>query len=354
MALALLLLGLGLTLGQIAGFSFSSGVRVTFLDIAVVVVLLTAAIRQGSRRFVPKLWAPILVFFTIALVSSYGNVVGIMYTIRWMLYALLYWVSADKTVPPKVWLSLLLYSAVAIALLGCVQYVLYPDLRNLYYLGWDPHYQRLFSTLLDPNFAGILFVLTSILLVGTSNILWLLLPIGALLLTFSRSSLIAFFVGFFVWGFLVGKKQLILGLLTFFLIVIILLPKNGEGHNLLRTVSSYARVGSAVQSIELIKEKPLLGHGFVRMGIDTSLLSVAASTGVIGLAAYVWIIVCLFQMGLEGLKRPKTRDFSTRYLAMLVALMVHSLFVNSLLYPWVMVWMWMTTGVLEQKLRGDT
>ena len=36
----------------------------------------------------------------------------------------------------------------------------YPDLRNLWYLGWDPHYYRVFATLLDPNYVGILLVLT--------------------------------------------------------------------------------------------------------------------------------------------------------------------------------------------------
>jgi hypothetical protein len=71
-------------------------------------------------------------------------------------------------------------------------------------------------------------------------------------------------------------------------------------------------------------------------GMDSSLLFVAATTGIIGAAAYIYL---LFSMIRNGKK-------SRFYIASFAALLVHSLFVNSLFYPWVMIWMWILTGAV--------
>lgn len=320
MNIVLLFVSLGFMGGLVTAMTFSNGIRISLLDVSVAVFLIVSAWQTRKQRYIPKMWIPIVTFAAVAIVSG-GD---LAYIIRWLLYAALYWVTVDMKV--------LVFSGVGIAFLGYVQYFLYPDLRNLYYLGWDPHYQRLFSTLLDPNFTGIILGLTSLLLLTRRNLFWFGVTFIALVLTYSRSSYVAFLVGLIVWGVQSRRKALVACVVSVLIVMVAVLPKTGEGRNLLRTVSSFARIDSANYAISRIQEKPLLGHGFrPHAGIDTSLLFVAESTGIIGLVVYAWLLMGLW----------KTKEMRP-YLA---AILVHSLFVNSLFYPWVMVWMWIMAGI---------
>ena len=378
--------------GQLAALPLFAGARLTLLDVAVVTVLVYAAYKKTKKRFIPKLWMPVLGFAVVALISlgmTIGSVPlyvvggGLLYIIRWVMYAALYWVTASALIPAASWLSLLMGSGVMIGLLGLVQYGWYPDLRNLSYLGWDPHYQRLFSTLLDPNFTGLILAFTSLAIfsrfVEERKNMWLLSGLGitltSLMLTYSRSSLIAFFVGIIVWGVYAKRKKLVAGVVLLVLCVVMVLPHTGEGRNLFRTVSTYARIGNIERAVTLIREKPLLGHGFnilrfvardrswidesvapsrAGAGLDTSLLFVGATTGVVGMIVYGWLLVSLFRLGALGLhaKKNRVRSDAALYISVLAAALVHSVFINSLFYPWVMVWLWVATGALEQRITA--
>ncbi len=388
-----MLLVLGLTAGQVISVPFAAGARVTLLDLSVVVLLLMGAYLRGKKRFIPALWAPIIGFLGVSLLSlvlTLGNVPlyvvggGLMYILRWIMYASIYWVAASSLVAPGMWRSALTASGIATAALGLIQYFLYPDLRNLVYLGWDPHYQRLFSTLLDPNFTGIILAATIVSLLG----MWeakkntqiallgsIVVTLSAFILTYSRSSFVAFVFGMIMWGILSRKKAITLGVLIVSLCAVLVLPSTGEGRNLLRTASSFARIGNAERAISLIIEKPILGHGFNILrfvsiqrswinendapsrsgaGLDTSILFVGATTGFIGMVVYGWLIISLFGKAMFAyIDAKKSRPFIVTYISILCMTMVHSLFINSLFYPWVMVWMWVLTGVLEQKIRAD-
>ncbi len=390
---SLLLLVLGLVAGQMVSVPFAVGARVTLLDCSVVVLLLVGAYFRDKKRFIPTLWAPIIGFLGVSLLSllfTFGNVPlyvvggGLMYILRWIMYASVYWVAASSLVAPFVWRLVLIASGIATAMLGLVQYIWYPDLRNLVYLGWDPHYQRLFSTLLDPNFTGIILAATLVLLLGMWNVKKntqyalfgsIAITFLAFILTYSRSSFVAFVFGMLVWGVLSRKKAIMFGVLIASFCIVLVLPHTGEGRNLLRTASSFARIGNAERAMSLIIEKPIFGHGFNILrfvsvqrswinendapsrsaaGLDTSILFVGATTGFVGMAVYGWLIVSLFGKAFVAyLRAKKSRPFTITYISILSMLMVHSLFINSLFYPWVMVWMWILTGIVEQTIRAD-
>jgi len=383
---------LGLVGGQVLSVSFGAGARITFLDVSVIGILLFGSLHLGKKRYIPSLWAPIIGFFGVTLLSllfTIGSVPtyvvggGLLYILRWILYAALYWVSASVVIAPSVWLTSLVVSGVTLSSLGLLQFFLYPDLRNLTYLGWDPHYQRLFSTLLDPNFTGIVLSATMIVLIsmwkkGKNQIMLtgsILITFIAFILTYSRSSLLAFGAGIFMYGILMQKKALMFGLLTIIVSVVLLLPRTGEGQNIFRTASSFARIGNAERALILIGEKPFFGHGFNILrfvslerswidetdapsrsgaGLDTSFLFVGATTGVVGMVVYGWLIISLFRMGLTAhFHSKKSRPFFAAYVAVLTAFVVHGVFINSLFYPWVMAWLWIMTGVVEQIVRAD-
>lgn len=386
----LTLLWIGLIGGQVLSLPFMAGARFTFLDVSIVFVLLYAATKQGKKRYIPPLWGPILAFGAVTIISlalTYGSVPtyviggGLLYVLRWVSYAALYWVASSTLIAPGAWITLLVYSGIGIAGIGVMQYVWYPDLRNLYYLGWDPHYQRLFSTLLDPNFTGIILGMTAIALlsgiqkkVSATHVAGFAVVLVALILTYSRSSLLATGAGFLLFGILTKRKALIGWIFAAGIALLLVLPHTGEGRNLLRTVSSYARIGNAERAMTLIREKPVFGHGYNLLrfvatdhswidetlipsrsgsGLDTSFLFVGATTGIVGMAVYLWLIVRLFRMAIPGLQgNAKQRLAAAGYISTLSALVVHSIFINSLFYPWILVWMWVGTGVAE-RLTAD-
>ena len=384
-------LGLGLIGGQLTSLPLFANARITLLDISVLIVLLYGAYQSRKKRFIPPHWAPILSFAAVALISlaaTWGHVPtyvvggGLLYVFRWIVYAALYWVSASAVIPAASWFALLIGSSVAIGLIGMLQYVWYPDLRNLYYLGWDPHYQRLFSTLLDPNFTGILLGMAAIMLLSVmgkgKSSAWKLaglsVTVVSLILTYSRSSIAAFAVGLVVLGIVTKRTMLIIGVTVLLVIGLVLAPRTGEGQNLFRTVSSYARLGNAERGLSLIREKPVMGHGFNILrfiaaerswidertapsragnGLDASLLFVGATTGIVGIAVYGWLLVSFIRLGLSGIKaKPAVRTVAAGYLASCAALLVHSLFINSLFYPWVLVWMWVGLGAMERYIKA--
>src|ERR1051325_4673622 len=141
--------------------------------------------------------------------NSFGVAVSLLYLVRWLFYFATYVVVINcvrASSVDDVWRALetaiLIFAAFGIfqsAFLPDFAQTVYPESRRYY--DWDPQGHRLVSTLLDPNFAGGfiligLLVSLSRLAAGARVGSWkLLLLTTALLLTASRSSILAFMVG---------------------------------------------------------------------------------------------------------------------------------------------------------------
>ena len=385
----LLPLGIGLAGGQIATV-FLFGIHASFLDIAVIFLLVGTMLMQHTR-FIPAHWAPILGFAGASLLSIvyhaseipvFWSAIAGLYVMRFLMYASLYWVTASPVFRKEHVFTMLAGSGLLIAILGLIQFFLYPDLRNLYYLGWDPHLNRLFSTILDPNFAGIILAFTAFLFIGFLSskkklhaLAGLLIVLMALVLTYSRSSYIAFGAGLLVWGLLSGRKAIAGFLLTTSVFLMLIVPHAGEGQNLLRVTSSLARVETISRAVSLFTKHPFIGAGMNTLlhnnltagvstgqtipsltgsGVDTSLLYAAATSGILGLFLITWLLLICVHIGRMGLRASgPVKEASALFLAGLTSLIIHSLFVNSLFYPWVLVWLFMTLGVMERWVRAD-
>lgn len=373
------LLLLSLTLGQVVSVSIGQGIFLYAQDFVLPLFLIIgfASIGKKRRLVVPKLMLPISVFAGVSIVSLLLNipqfgVVGILqsslYLVRWVMYALVYILLSQRIIEDDFLLwGLYAYGGI-ICLLGFIQFLFYPDLRLLMYLGWDPHYYRLFSTLFDPNFAGILITMTIFLglwLYEKTKHLWLWISIllngVALYLTYSRSSYLAFVAGFLVW--ILYKRKWIIGALALVCLILILaIPRpGGKTLALLRADSTLARLGNWKESVGIIASAPIIGHGFNTLrllhderitilnnsfvshaaaGLDSSLLFVMATTGIVGFGMYGWFI---FEIVARFWR--KTWLMST----ILSSLITHSFFVNSMFYAWVMLWVWVLIAALEVK-----
>lgn len=384
MMLLAILLWIALLLGQLGAMPLGGGVNLYLQDIALCLLILVAAVRYKlfTKLLEFRLARPIALFVGLGVLSlvinalQYPAVVigkGSLYLIRWMVYAGMYGVIIVSPLTKKFWIWWLGSFGIALSAIGLTQFILYPDLRNLWYLGWDPHYYRVFATLLDPNYVGILLVLTIFVWVylAVRHKKWRLWFVPffivagvALILTYSRSSYLALLGGTASAVIFLKQWKAGLFLALTFLVVIVYIPKpGGDTLSLDRYDSSVARIQNWGQTISRISERPVFGYGFNVVpflekseasalpgrsgaGIDSSVLFVAVTTGLVGLAGYLWLLGSQIMIA----NRSKETAFKILMYASLTAVDLHSLFVNSLFYPWVMVWMWVLVGIVEKKL----
>ncbi len=291
-------------------------------------------------------------------------------------------------------------SALLVSILGFFQLKYFPSFFDLelYLEGWDPHIGRLLSTWFDPNFVGgfLAFMLPVILGVSlyyfhrqkTKKSLVLgaiaFIVLVAIYLTFSRSAYLALILGMGTFTLIKSRK-----LLVAFVMLMVLgfsfservqertlgavdSAKNLVGLNEQKPMdaTSQFRVDSWMIALELIKENPIMGVGYGRyaqavneqgMGIglevhsstgsDSSLLTIWAQAGLVGLISYLAIV---FVAAVIAIKRSwKKNDFNAYLILGLLSgfagMMIHSFFVNSLLFALMMVYLWVGLALIDEK-----
>jgi O-antigen ligase len=291
------------------------------------------------------------------------NNLGIIYLLRTVMYFLLldFVLKSSFVSFPK---KLINISLLMLLSTGCLQYFLYPDLRNLLYLGFDPHAHRLFGLFLDPNLIGIVFVWYFFWLMNNikNNYIkycLLLITFTAILLTYSRTSYLALIVASIYLFFKNYKnKYFLLAILLMLVVLVPFLPKYfGEGTNLLRTNSILGKQESWKKGLKLVIQKPLFGYGFnnipkIRVkskqfeftdnsayGLDNSVLTILVTTGMAGFIAYLGLIFILFNKA------------NINQQILVITFFIHSWFVNGLFTPGVFIFFILFYGSTQQKLK---
>lgn len=299
----------------------------------------------------------------------------------------------------KIILVSMISSMTIVALFGFLQLKFFPSFfeLGLYLYGWDPHIGRLLSTWFDPNFvAGFLafmLCLTSSLFLyfyqqKNKKLALLLVAVSvmgviALYMTFSRSGYLAMLLGLGVLALFKSRRLLIVMFLVCMLAFTfssrvqervvqgIDSAKGLFGLNEQQALDPTAelRVYSWKFASYMIHDYPLLGVGYGRYayeinhrghgfladhhsgGSDSSLLTIWAQTGIFGLLAYMAIG---FVTLVITVKRVWGRsDFESYMLLGLLCgfagMMIHSIFVNSLLFALMMVYLWISLAVMDRK-----
>jgi len=262
------------------------------------------------------------------------NLISFLYQIRLWFYFLflvyLYYGLKKKTTLIKT-LNISFFIFITLtAVLSVIQYMFYPDLRNLIYDGWDPHLFRMFGVFFDTSVSGAIYGIIFLFLflkddfIKNKYVRFFLIFIFFIFvfLTYARSLYLVFIITLFLI-FLKAKqyKQLIF-LPLVVLIVIILLPKTfGEGINLSRTFSIESRSNDYQSAIKIWEKKPLIGYGYNRiryvkkelnlLGNDyqethagasfhSSFLIILVTSGLIGLIIFVASIIQLSRIANRG------------------------------------------------------
>jgi len=331
---------------------------------------------------------PLAIWFLAIIISLIANIfrftanqilISSLYVLRFFLFAGLYFVikatfaeSDKKYLTKGLGLGLL-----AVAGFGLVQYFVLPDVSFLKAVQWDDHYFRLVSTFLDPGFTGavlVLLVVQLFLQTGWQNFkknwsdgLILILTYLSLALTYSRASFLMFVSAFVVLAWIRKSWKIFLAAIVLVFMTIRFLPVDvrSEGTRLNRENSVWARIHNWQQSIEIWQKAPIFGHGFntyrytkekfglstqiqtenshAGAGADSSILLVLATTGIVGLLAFLNLWLKILQVGKNN----------WLFLAGLTGVFLHSFFNNTLFYPWIMEWLWIVLALGDQQKRID-
>lgn len=308
--------------------------------------------------------------------------VAALYIVRWLEYALLFFIVADTVRTEKIGsrlLVVLFVSAAILAVLGFVQLKLFPDFSFMVPKGWDPHLGRLLSTWFDPNFLGGFFsfiavVSAAIAFSATGRwriVLWSVaaLMLSGLIFTFSRSGYVAFIAGVTILTFIRSRRAFLL-LVVIAALVVASVPRVKE-----RVIGAFqidetakTRIVSWQNALKVVRDYPLTGigyntyryvqveYGFQKEasehsagGSDSSLLTILVTTGPIGLAVYVWILWAYVSIAWQSYRRgatPLVRGLGLGALSAIISVTAHSIFINSLLFPHMMETIAVVFGVL--------
>ncbi|MFA5025243.1 MAG: O-antigen ligase family protein [Candidatus Shapirobacteria bacterium] len=337
--------------GQLFRIQFSN-IFFPIFDIAILFLAINNLLSQ--KISLKKLHSPIFYFVVFSLFTLKFNW---LYT-PFSLVSFFYWLRLTSLLslllfPPKIDRKIdIFFQSIlwASLIFGFIQYIFWPDFTYFSTFNWDPHLYRLVGTFFDPTFTGLIFLLflLKVYFHSPSNYL-LIFPIYlGLALTYSRSTLLSFFITFAYISII--KKNIKIFLTTSLLIffTIILLPRMpGEGTKLERDSSIKAKIENYKQGLKLFSSSPLIGVGYNNLptirenknshansGFDSSLLTIAVTTGIIGLFFFTKI----FTTGLN--------TTTLYWQSLILTIFIHSLFANSLLYPWILFFL-----IFESRYR---
>ena len=396
-------------LGQLGRIELGAGLAINISDIILAITLVVwlieeILIKRNYNIFVNELTKPLCLFISICLLSLLANfsniqlyefILSSLYLVRWVAYVFVFFIvySFDQKTKLSI-IKFLVLSQLLFIVLGFIQYFFYPNLRNLFYMGWDDHLYRLFSTFLDPNFAATqinLFIFFLIMIIKDDLfslkkfkfILIILfgLSIAALLLTYSRSGYIMFILGVSISFLLLNNKRLIVILFLTFFLGVVIIPKNlgSAGIELWRTASINARTESANNALIIIKDHPIFGVGFNTYryaqrkygfivnrsvfpshsdaGTDNSFLFVWATSGILGLIIYIYIWFVILRKNYTSYSVTKNKSWEKNLSILMItsisSLFLNALFINSLFYPNIMFWVWVITGFGSYNLKKN-
>lgn len=305
-------------------------------------------INEGWNKF-----RSIFVFLTVLSLSllislkeftQFENLVGLLYLGRLYLYFFYFLYFHYHSQKNKNFFKVIKNGIFIIAIStiasSFMQYFLYPDLRNLFYQGWDPHLYRTFGVFFDTSISAAIFgIFLLVVNQPVIKIIYLLL----VALSFSRSVYLSLTVTL-IYQF-IQQKQLknIIFFLVFFIALIFAIPKpSGEGVNLKRLYSINSRTVDYSQGINLWKNKPLIGYGYNRIryvkksdslhsgaSYSSSFLTILVSSGILGLISFIWVLWSF-------------RKLNKLASLILIFVSIISLFDNVILHPFILFLVFVT------------
>jgi O-antigen ligase len=167
-----------------------------------------------------------------------------------------------------------------------------------------------------------------------------------------------------------SRRKLIAGfaIVTIFLIMVLMAPASvterirytfgGQGvrsdqvaiGNIRLDTSTSARIMSYQQVLEDFPKNPVIGYGVTGYSfVDGQYVRVLIETGLVGLAAFLWLLVALVRQGLATIRSATNeweRGLAIGYLAGLAGLLLHAIGSNTFIIVRIMEPFWFFTGAV--------
>ena len=359
-------------------------------DILIPVYLMYWWIKRDKNKPLPFTFPIVLIaiwllyllgslFIHLSFIPAVGGEIGsLLYWVRLAAYMALlvplvdYRQENPETVDNQTW-YMVFVSSVILSILGFIQLILFPDFSFMAQYGWDPHQGRLLSTWYDPNFLGgflgfaAVIILSRILVslqeIKTWNraiiqqyLIWfagLGVVFGALILTYSRSALLAFLIGVTIVTLLVSRKTFVIVVIILSLIIINsprLQTRIQGAINI--DVTASLRIQSWQETLEDIEQNPIFGIGYNTIkyqtivpselnsasGRDSSILTMWLTGGIIGLGMFMGIVLTSLIRAFGRLKfTGMNKVWAVSIIGAWGLILAHSMFVNSIFFPHILI-----------------
>ena len=330
-----------LTLGEFGQYPFGN----TTFSISMLDVLLTLglsalliwniAIKKNLK--LPRNFIFLMVFWAVSILGLFLSLdlSGWLYLLRFIIYSstfyLTYHLVKSGIFALHEYLTLLKVTSVVLGILGITQLIIHPKMGTLANYGYDPHIFRLFSTFLDPNLLGtflnfgFILVIYELISKQFTNLnlyvkenKWSLFSATILgisiILTFSRSAYLMLVISSFI--ILAMKNLKVLGgFAVLVLILYLIFPAFNSRISGAFDIDASAneRFSSWDKGITIFQNNPIWGIGFNNIrsysqqqdlikifssdggnsgaGIDSSLIFILATTGIIGFLTYILFLI---------------------------------------------------------------
>lgn len=186
--------------------------------------------------------------------------------------------------------------------------------------------------------------------------------------TQSRSSYLAFVPALMVLGFMTERRLIIVGLLSVGLLLSPLFLPGIVKQRILYTfnqpeepgqitigelrldTSTSARLQSWQEAVRDFSKHPLLGYGVTGYAfIDAQFPRVLTETGLLGLSAFIYLLVSVFRLALQRLRQtddPFFKGLIMGFTAGFVGLVVHALGTNTFILVRIMEPFWFFVGII--------
>jgi len=318
--------------------------------------------------------------------------------LSFLCYAMIYFIAVNYVTDKSRILKTLLIATVIVSVYALMQA---SGITFFVWRGTQP-YPRVWSTFGNPNFLGPYLIMVIpmylIFLIKAETVktklrysLFTLLSLLALIFTYSRAAWLGMAVGITVFTLMVDKKQLkanlffIIGIIIFSTVLTSIYPRlylRPEERSTTmkpiveRAVSTVdlkepgvtARLSAWETTIKMALKRPILGFGLDTLGVSfrrfmskdyeklagrfstagyahNEFLQYVATMGVVGLAAYLFLLFTFFGMLIKASRKKEKNLLASGLTAACVALLVNNQFGFSTIVPATLLWFFFGLGV---------